>query len=155
MSSQTRATRKGVLPPTYLLAAMLVMVALHFALPLVRIVPLPWDLLGLLPAAAGVALNLIADGDFHRANTTVKPFEESAALLTDGVYRISRNPMYLGFALVLIGVAVLLGSLSPWIAVPAFVVAMDRVFIRAEERSLAQTFGPAWANYKQHVRRWL
>lgn len=51
-----------------------------------------------------------------QAGTTVKPFQESTALITDGVFRLSRNPMYLGFVLVLTGIATLLGSLTPWLS---------------------------------------
>jgi protein-S-isoprenylcysteine O-methyltransferase Ste14 len=147
--------RKPVLPPTYVYVAIILMVALHFLFPVVRIIPFPWDLLGLIPLAAGVALNLSADSAFRRAKTTVKPFQESAALVTDGVYRISRHPMYLGFVLILLGLAILLGSLTPFFIVPIFAVVMDRVFIAAEERMLAEKFGQSWLDYKAEVRRWV
>ena len=147
--------RKPVLPPTYLWTAMIVMVALHFRVPVKRIIPFPWDLLGVLPLALGAALNIIADKAFRAAKTTVKPFQESAALITDGVYRISRHPMYLGFVLMLLGLAILLGSLTPLLVVPIFAVVMDRVFIVVEERMLAEKFGQAWLDYKARVRRWV
>jgi protein-S-isoprenylcysteine O-methyltransferase Ste14 len=147
--------RKPVLPPTYVYVAMVVMVALHFLFPVVRIIPVPWDLLGLIPLAAGAVLNVSADSAFRKAKTTVKPFQESAALVTDGVYRISRHPMYLGFVLILLGLAILLGSLTPFFIVPIFAVVMDRVFIVAEERMLAEKFGQAWLDYKARVRRWV
>jgi protein-S-isoprenylcysteine O-methyltransferase Ste14 len=142
-------------PTHYLLLAILIMVALHFLFPGAIIVPLPWDLLGLAPLAGGIAINLMADSAFHKAGTTVKPFQESTALITDGVFRLSRNPMYLGFVLVLIGIAVLLGSLTLWIIVPLFAVLMDRVFISVEERMLQVKFGQAWSEYKAQVRRWI
>jgi protein-S-isoprenylcysteine O-methyltransferase Ste14 len=147
--------RKAVLPPIYLYAALVVMVALHFLFPVKRIIPFPWDLLGLMPLVLGIALNIIADKAFRVAKTTVKPFQESAALITDGVYRISRHPMYLGFVLILFGLAVLLGSLTPFIIIPIFAIVMDRVFIVVEERMLAEKFGQAWLDYKARVRRWV
>jgi protein-S-isoprenylcysteine O-methyltransferase Ste14 len=147
--------RKPVLPPTYVYVAIVLMVALHFLFPVVRIIPFPWDLLGLIPLAAGAALNLSADSAFRKAKTTVKPFQESAALVTDGVYRISRHPMYLGFVLILLGLAILLGSLTPFFIVPIFAAVMDRVFIVTEERMLAEKFGQAWLDYKARVRRWV
>jgi protein-S-isoprenylcysteine O-methyltransferase Ste14 len=146
---------KPVLPPTYLYAAIAVMVALHFLFPVKRIIPFPWNLLGVLPLALGAALNIIADKAFRKAKTTVKPFQESAALITDGVYRISRHPMYLGFVLILIGLAVLLGSLTPFFVIPIFAVVMDRVFIVVEERMLDEKFGQAWLAYKGQTRRWV
>src|SRR5271165_3642927 len=117
-----------MLPPMYLLIAMVAMVILHFLVPVTLIIPAPWNLLGVLPVALGIALNLIADGLFHKANTTVKPGEESAVLVTKGPFYFTRNPMYLGFTVVLIGVAALLGSLSPWIVVPVFAILIDRQF---------------------------
>ncbi len=144
-----------LLPTHYLLFAILIMAALHFLFPGAMIVPLPWNLLGLVPLAGGIAINLMADSAFHKAGTTVKPFQESTALITDGVFRLSRNPMYLGFVLVLIGIAALLGSLTPWIIVPLLAVLMDRVFITVEERMLQARFGQAWLEYKAQVRRWI
>jgi protein-S-isoprenylcysteine O-methyltransferase Ste14 len=147
--------RKPVLPPTYLLGAIIMMVAFHFVLPVARIIPFPWQLIGALPLALGAALNIIADKAFRDAKTTVKPFQESAALVTDGVYRISRHPMYLGFVLILLGLAILLGSLTPFFIVAIFAVVMDRVFIVVEERMLAEKFGRVWLDYKAKVRRWM
>jgi len=147
--------RQAALPPTYLWIAIIVMVVIHFLFPMKRIIPFPWDLLGLLPLALGAALNIIADQNFRAAKTTVKPFQESAALITDGVYRISRHPMYLGFVLILLGLATLLGSLTPFLIIPIFAVAMDRVFIVVEERMLAEKFGQRWLNYVSQVRRWV
>jgi cadmium resistance protein CadD (predicted permease) len=68
---------KNVMPTTYLLIAIVVMAALHFSFPVVRIIPPFWNLLGIIPLALGVIINLIADQAFHKANTTVKPFKES------------------------------------------------------------------------------
>jgi protein-S-isoprenylcysteine O-methyltransferase Ste14 len=146
---------KAVLPPTYLLVALILMALLHFLIPVVKFVPVPWNLLGILPLAAGIALNLLADRDFHQAETTVKPFENSSALVTTGVFRISRNPMYLGYILILLGVGLLLRSLVPLVVIPVFGYLMARVFIRTEERMLQETFGPAWDAYAKRVRRWI
>ncbi|MFN2232546.1 MAG: methyltransferase family protein [Anaerolineae bacterium] len=146
---------KAVLPPTYLLVALILMALLHFLIPVAKFVPVPWNLLGILPLAAGIALNLLADRDFHQAETTVKPFENSSALVTTGVFRISRNPMYLGYMLILLGVGLLLRSLVPLVVIPVFGYLMARVFIRTEETMLQETFGPAWDAYAKRVRRWI
>ena len=146
---------KKVLPPTYLLVSILIMLALHFLLPVPKIIPTPWNILGIVPLACGIALNLAADKAFREVGTTVKPFEESTALLTSGVFQISRNPMYLGYELILIGIAVMLRSLAPYVVIPVFVVLMNRVFIRVEEQMLEEKFGPAWSEYGRKVRRWI
>ena len=146
---------KKVLPPTYLLIAIVLMLALHFLLPVYKIVPIPWNILGVIPLACGIALNLVADRAFHQAQTTVKPFEESTALITTGVFRITRNPMYLGYVLILVGVALLVRSLTPYAVIPIFAILMDRVFIGVEEQMLEKQFGQAWLEYAQKVRRWV
>ena len=144
-----------ILPPTYLLIAIVVMVILHLLLPVAKIIPVPWNILGIIPLACGIAINIIADRNFHQANTTVKPFEESTALITSGVFQISRHPMYFGFVLILIGVAILLGSVTPYFVILIFAILMDRVFIQAEERLLEEKFGQVWLEYKARVRRWI
>jgi len=146
---------RKTLPPTYLLISIAAIIALHFLFPVLIIIPSLWNLLGIIPLALGVFLNLSADNAFHRANTTVRPFEESSALITRGVFRISRNPMYLGMVLILPGVAVLVGSLTPYVVVLAFAILMDRMFIKVEERMLAEKFGAEWEAYKRSTRRWL
>jgi protein-S-isoprenylcysteine O-methyltransferase Ste14 len=146
---------KKIMPTIYLLIAIVVMIALHFLLPVMSIIPPPWNLLGIIPLGLGVAINLVADRAFHRANTTVRPFEESSVLITNGVFRISRNPMYLGFVLVLVGIAVLVGSLTPYVVVLAFAMLIDRMYIIVEERMLAEKFGSDWEEYKRRTRRWL
>ena len=146
---------KKVLPPTYLLVAIVLMLALHFLLPVYKIVPMPWNVLGVIPLACGIALNLVADRAFHQAQTTVKPFEQSAALITSGVFRITRNPMYLGYILILVGVALIVRSLTPYAVIPVFAILMDRVFIRVEEQMLEENFGQSWLEYAKKVRRWL
>jgi len=146
---------KKTMPTTYLLVSIAVMTALHFLFPAMRIIPPLWNLLGLVPLALGVIINLVADKAFHKANTTVKPSEESSALITRGVFRASRNPMYLGFVLILIGIAVLMRSLTPYVVVLAFAILIDRMYITVEERMLAEKFGAEWEKYRQRTRRWL
>jgi len=146
---------KKIMPTSYLLAALLLIILLHCVVPIGTIVAAPWSLLGLLPLTLGVALNLIADRAFKQHDTTVKPFDESNLLITDGVFRISRHPMYLGFVLVLLGVALLLGSISPYVVMIAFALLMDLGFIRMEESMLEAQFPQAWREYKSQVRRWI
>jgi len=135
--------------------SVIAIVALHVLLPVAKVVPTPWNLLGILPLVVGVVINLVADRAFHAAQTTVRPFEKSSALVTSGVFRVSRNPMYLGFVLLLIGLAVLLRSLTPYVVVVAFAALLDRQFVAVEERMLAEQFGADWQRYRQRTRRWL
>jgi protein-S-isoprenylcysteine O-methyltransferase Ste14 len=146
---------KKMMPTTYLLIAIVAMAAFHFLVLVIQVIPMPWNILGIIPIVGGVAINLIADSAFRRAKTTVKPFEESSALVTGGAFRVSRNPMYLGFLLILFGIAILLGSLAPFVVVLVFPILMDQVFIQVEERRLEDKFGQSWLEYKARVRRWI
>lgn len=92
---------------------------------------------------------------FHRQGTTVKPLREPARLVTEGVYRYSRNPMYLALLLAAAGIAMMLGSASPWLAVLGLGFILDRVFVRGEEKLLGKHFGPVYEDYCRRVRRWL
>jgi len=107
--------------------------------------------------ATGVAVALGGVVSFRRARTTVNPLkpETSAALVATGVYSFTRNPMYLGMVLVLLGWAAFLAS--PWpLAGPAlFALYITRFQIVPEERVLAGLFGEAFAAYKRRVRRWI
>jgi protein-S-isoprenylcysteine O-methyltransferase Ste14 len=94
---------------------------------------------------------------FRRAGTTVNPLqpEATSALVVSGIYRRTRNPMYLGMLLVLLGWAVLLAHALGFALAAAFVPLMNRLQIGPEERTLTATFGPAFAAYQSAVRRWL
>ena len=142
-------------PLVVLLAFLVVQIAAHWLLPGGRVIRFPWSLLGVLPLAGGIALASVAEGAFKRVGTPVSPAFPPTALVTSGVYARSRHPMYLGFALAVLGVALLLGSLVPLLLVAAFVVVADRVLIAPEERTMAGTFGAAWTAYAARVRRWL
>jgi protein-S-isoprenylcysteine O-methyltransferase Ste14 len=147
--------RNKMLPPTYLLIALVAMVAFHFLLPVAQAIASPWNLFGVFPLVLGIVVNMIADNLFHTVKTTVKPGEESTVLVTNGPFRFTRNPMYLGFVLILAGVAIVLGSLTPFVVIPVFAVLMDRLFIRMEEQMLATRFGSAWQTYTRRTRRWI
>lgn len=94
---------------------------------------------------------------FRRAKTTVNPLkpEAASALVSSGIYKISRNPMYVGFALFLVAWAVYLSS--PWalVGVIGFVLYIDRFQIQPEERALAALFAAEFERYKNSVRRWV
>jgi len=94
---------------------------------------------------------------FFQNKTTIDPRvpETATALVTAGVYRISRNPMYLGLLLLLLSVAIYLGTLTAAIVVPAFVWFMTEFQIKPEEEKLSEIFGEAYRDYLTRVRRWI
>jgi protein-S-isoprenylcysteine O-methyltransferase Ste14 len=146
---------KGLNPPVYFLIAILLAVALHFLLPSGELISFPWRLFGILPLLLGIALDVLADQSLKRHKTTVRPHEPSRVLVSEGVFRVSRHPMYLGMILIIAGIAVLLGSLTPWLILPLLAVLLDAKFIRFEESTLEATFGEAYRAYRKQVRRWI
>ncbi|HQW07963.1 MAG TPA: isoprenylcysteine carboxylmethyltransferase family protein [Steroidobacteraceae bacterium] len=106
----------------------------------------------------GVGVGLAISGvlTFKRAKTTVNPTTPAAAsaLVRTGVFRFTRNPMYLGLLLCLVAWAVYLSNALALLIVPLFVLYMNRFQIAPEERALATLFGDAYAAYKREVRRW-
>lgn len=107
-------------------------------------------LVGMTVAGAGVLT-------FHRASTTVDPLrpERASRLVTNGIYRYTRNPMYLGMTLALLAWAIYLGSSLVFLALLAFPVCLTHFQIVPEEEVLLKKFGGAFQRYQQQVRRWL
>jgi protein-S-isoprenylcysteine O-methyltransferase Ste14 len=108
-------------------------------------------------ASVGVVVGVAGIIAFLRAGTTVNPTKPGAtsSLVTGGVFRFSRNPMYLSLLLYLLAWAVFLSNGLALILVPVFVIYMNRFQIEPEERALSSLFGPEYTSYQARVRRWL
>jgi len=119
---------------------------------------LPWrDGLAVAFSGCGILFMLAGFYEFQKARTTFNPMTPDAAssVVTSGIYRISRNPMYVGFLLVLTGWAIFLSHPLSFLFLPVFVSYMNRFQILPEERALSAKFGREYDRYKQRVRRWL
>lgn len=108
-------------------------------------------------ALVGVAVAIGAVASFWRAGTTINPTkpETTSALVRSGVYRLTRNPIYLGDVFLLLAWAVFLSSVLALLGPLAFALYIDRFQILPEERALAKKFGAEYAAYRAKVRRWL
>ncbi|HEX6439024.1 MAG TPA: isoprenylcysteine carboxylmethyltransferase family protein [Candidatus Binatia bacterium] len=108
-------------------------------------------------AITGAMIIIVGVASFRRAKTTINPMkpESSSSLVVSGIYKFSRNPMYLGFLLVLVGWAVFLSNALAFIFLPVFICYMNRFQIEPEEKALAGKFGQEFVDYKSRVRRWL
>lgn len=131
------------------------MAVLHEFLPVDIIIDYPWVITGLFFLLLGGILNIVADQTFKQHKTTVKPKGKTETLVTKGIYEKRRHPMYFGLTLMLLGFALLLGTLTPFIVVVAFAIFMDVVYIRFEEKKLESTFGEEWKEYHKRTRRWI
>lgn len=142
-------------PPVFLLLSIMVMLLLKGMIPSLNGLSFPWNLAGLLPLGLGITLNLAADHQFKEVQTTVKPREKSSCLVTDGVFKITRNPMYLGMVLILLGIATLVGSWIAYLVIPGFAALMICLYIQMEERQLESQFGEVWRVYRKNTPRWI
>jgi protein-S-isoprenylcysteine O-methyltransferase Ste14 len=108
-------------------------------------------------ALAGGAVALAGDLEFKRVRTTINPFkpQNASSLVTSGIYRFTRNPMYLGLLLVVLGWAAFLRSAVALLGPILFVAYISRFQIAPEERILSAKFGTVYADYLARVRRWL
>ena len=147
--------RGPCVPPVYVLAALLLMGAFHLYFPVWQFAFPYYRHAGIALIVLAVALILWAAFLFHRARTGIVPFTPATFLVAGGPYRHTRNSMYVGMAGVLLGAAVFLGSIAPFIVIPAFIALIDRRFILAEEAMLKEAFGTPYLDYKAKVRRWL
>jgi protein-S-isoprenylcysteine O-methyltransferase Ste14 len=104
-----------------------------------------------------VVIGIAAVLGFRRAKTTINPLkpEASSALVVRGIYRRTRNPMYLAMLLVLIGWACIVANVAALVMLPLFVATLNRFQIGPEERALQARFGREFEEYKRTVRRWL
>jgi protein-S-isoprenylcysteine O-methyltransferase Ste14 len=114
-------------------------------------------LLSVSVAVAGAIVSGLGIVSFRQARTTVNPMKPDAAssLVVSGVYRLTRNPMYLGFLLILLGWAIFLSNVLAFLFLPAFVFYINHFQIEPEEKALRSLFGPQFAAYITRVRRWL
>lgn len=148
--------RNRVPPPIWLLLCGSLMWGLDRAVPLTQLLDAPANRAGWILVVAGAVIIATAMLQFQRAHTTVNPLQpaRASALVQSGIFRYSRNPMYLGLAIVLCGWATVLGSPGPWLVVPVFVVLLTRLQIKPEEEVLTRLFGSAYTEYCARVGRW-
>ena len=144
-------------PPLVMLVTAALMWCSHHWLRIADLIPTGWRLMSIVVALSGVSTVVIAFRQFQRAKTTINPLDPSQAshIVSTGIFGLSRNPMYVGFSLLLAAWAIFLGSVSPWFFVIGFVAYMTRFQILPEELALEQKFGSEYLAYKKNVARWV
>jgi protein-S-isoprenylcysteine O-methyltransferase Ste14 len=115
----------------------------------------PATYIGLLPILLGLFLGFLGLHHLKKGRTTVKAFHVPRRLVTTGIYRYTRNPIYLGLALLLVGTCILLGARCVLLPMAIFVIVADCWIVRGEERMLLRKFGREFEEYRARTRRWI
>lgn len=147
--------KRIIYPPIWLLLGLIAIFVCNTYFPGPRFTSLTAQVFGGLWIVIGLGLLVFANGRFSRAGTGVIPFRNVSALVTDGIYRYTRNPMYLGMVAILLGSAIAVGASTALLVAPLFAVIVEWRFIRPEEAMLQGLFPGEYAAYCARVRRWL
>ena len=142
-------------PPILILIHVAAAFLLNWLFPFPAGLPPMMEALGVMLVLAGLALAFLAVRQMRLAHTPLDPHGSVKAIVTSGPYRISRNPIYLGFACTLIGLPLALGTYWGAVLSPVLALGMTTLVIRHEEAYLQKKFGDEYARYKSRVRRWL
>ena len=140
-------------PPRIAMAAAAIAALVHLLVPVTVHQPLP--IMGVLAGTGGFLLMIRAWWLFRQSGTAICPTAPSTVLVTKDVFRLTRNPMYLGIAAMVAAPGLATGSPSFYLAAMAFIVIVDRVFCRHEEQKAIAEFGATYRQYARSVRRWL
>ena len=144
-------------PPVYAITIGLLMWFLNRYFPVFYLIDSPWNRIGIAIMIIAGSLDLWSLFLFIKKHTTANPMkpQNTSGIVTSGLYKISRNPMYVGLLTILIGYAVWLGSVTPFLLLPVFHLLITEMQIKPEEKILEQKFGDEYLTYKNRVRRWL
>ncbi len=145
---------KWLIPPVFTLLSLIVMFLLRNYWPLSTVLPEPYHLAGIPLALIGVGFLLAASRQFRRIQTNIHTFRQPNTLVTDGLFAVSRNPMYLGFVLLLMGAGLVMNAVTSLAVAALFFLAAQFWYIPFEEKAAHDAFGDAYLDYKKRVRRW-
>ena len=150
-----QALLSKTIPPVYFLAALLLMAVLAHLMPIAHLIYVPVRLCGGVIILTGLAITTTGAWTFKHVNTPIRPFEQATTLVITGIYRYTRNPMYFGMLIMLVGYWIALGKLSPVFVIPIFFFVLLEGFVKQEEEFLEKIFGDKYLGYKSSVRRWV
>lgn len=146
--------KKLFIPPVILLLCFLLIVLFFFLTPEYNLVPFPFNLCGIIMAFIGFVI-MGKSRDLFKKHQTTLDFEQSSTLITEGIFSKTRNPMYGGMFLLLLGIGICFMNIFSMAAAFLFLLIVQLVFIPKEEKSLSDTFGQQYLEYKKNVRRWI
>ncbi len=142
------------IPPNYFYLSIILILPLRFIFPGLNLIPFPVNLSGIALMIAGLYVVYAAYKQFMDKGTPEK-FEPSTCVVSDGLYKYSRNPMYAGGIVFLAGLTILTQNVSGFFVVLLFFLIMNSMFIPFEEKKMERECGESFLEYKKKVRRWL
>ncbi len=142
------------MPPIIALFLIIISLILHFIFP-INLISFPLNLIGIIFIILGIVLMALSFRLFFKKSTPIKPYEKPTALIKEGIYNLSRNPIYLGMVTILLGIATLSGKLMLFLAPLAHFIILHSIFIPREEKVLEKIFGKEYLDYKRKVRKWV
>ncbi len=137
------------------LVLILIEIMLQYIAPVKQIIFVPYSYIGIILFVIGWIPNIWLGIHFRKVNTSISAKDTPKKLVTTGLFRISRNPNYLGMIVTLIGEAIFLGSLATFIIPAIFFILIIKFNISFEEKILEKEFGKKYIDYKRQVRRWI
>lgn len=147
---------KKLLPPALFVLFAIAMGIICWGFEFTHTILFPYNMVGIPLLLGGIILAQASKNVFVTTGTNVHTFDDPDTMITEGFYRYSRNPMYLGFVIAIIGIAILYqGSLSSFGMAFLFFVITDRWYVRFEEDAMFKKFGAAYTSYTQRTRRWI
>lgn len=147
---------KKLLPPQLFLIFILLMGLICWGLGLKHYILFPYNLLGILFLISGIYLAQSSKNLFLKKETNVNTFDKPNKFITEGFYKYSRNPMYLGFVIALLGISILYqGSISSILGLILFIVIVDRWYIKFEENLMFDKFGDDYVKYCKKTKKWI
>jgi len=142
-------------PPIVTLIFIAIAYLAKWAIPIPFVLPSIVRITGFVLVIISFLLGFGAFLEFKKANTTINPHGSVSSIIASGIYRFTRNPIYLGFVLTLIGFPLYSGTLWGLILAPVFIYSMNSLVIEREEAYLEKKFGETYSSFKSRVRRWL
>jgi len=142
-------------PPFIALFLIIISIVLHYNFPILKLINFPYNLFGISGIVIGLWLAFWGRMTFEKNGTPVIPGEKPKVVVSTGPFNFTRNPMYLGFLISLLGLSVILGSLVSFIAPIGFFLIINLFMIPFEEILMEKTLGKKYNVYKSKVRRWI
>jgi protein-S-isoprenylcysteine O-methyltransferase Ste14 len=146
--------KKLIIPPIFVLISLILIVTFYFVLPEFNWIPIPVNLLGILVSIIGFGI-MGKSRDLFKKHKTTLAIENSSFLIQEGIFLKTRNPMYVGMFLLLLGLGICFMNLFSVLIPLVFILIIHFVFVKKEEKLLFDSFGQEYTGYKAKVKRWI